>query len=340
MNRRLLLTASTATLFAPRILRAQDRVVSLYSSRHYDSDRQIHDAFTRGSGIRVRVIEANADQLLERIRAEGANSPADVILTVDASRLARAADLGLTQAYASPLIDSRIPEGLRDPNGQWCAASRRARVLMYDKAKGAPAGLARYEDLADPKFRGQIVVRSSGNGYNVALGASFLAANGPAATEAWAHGIATNLARPPSGGDRDQVRAMMAGQGGIAICNTHYLGLMAISPQAEEREIAPRVGVIFPNQADRGTHVNISGAALVKTSPNRDAARAFLEFLTTPEAQRIFALGNMEYPAVAEAEVHPFLLSLGSFREEAPDGPKQLAFAPEALRIMQRAGWR
>ncbi|MDB5412049.1 MAG: idiA [Rubritepida sp.] len=340
MQRRVFLAATSAGLFAPALLHAQERVVSLYSSRHYDADKQIHEAFTQASGIRVRVIEANADQLIERIRAEGANSPADVFLTVDASRLARAAELGLTQPYASAVIDGRIPEALRDPAGHWFAASTRARVFMYDKAKGVPAGLARYEDLADPKFHGQVAVRSSGNGYNVALASSYLSANGAEATESWARGIAGNLSRPPSGGDRDQIRAMMAGQGSIAVSNTYYLGLMSISQQAEEREMAPRVGVIFPNQGDRGTHVNVSGAAMVKTSPNRDSAKAFLEYLTTPAAQRVFALGNMEFPAVPEAEVHPFLLALGSFKPEPPDGPKMLANAPEALRLMQRGGWR
>jgi iron(III) transport system substrate-binding protein len=340
MHRRSLLAATTAGLFAPGILRAQERVVSLYSSRHYDSDRQLYDAFTQETGIRIRVIEANADQLLERVRAEGANSPADVIITVDASRLARAQEMGLTQTIGSSVIEARIPAALRAAGGEWFAVSRRARVVMFDKARGAPEGAQRYEELADPRHRGQLLIRSSGNGYNVALGASMLAADGPAATEAWARGIAANLARPPSGGDTDQIRAMLAGQGRIAIANTYYLGLLAISQRAEDREAAGRVGVIFPNQADRGTHVNISGAALVRSAPNRAAAVRFLEFLTTSAAQRIFALGNMEYPAVPDADVHPFLQALGGFREEAPDGPKLLANAPEALRLMQRAGWR
>ncbi len=340
MLRRSLLAALPATLAMPALGRAQERVVNLYSSRHYDSDRALYEGFAQASGIRIRLIEANADQLLERIRAEGANSPADVILTVDASRLARAAEMGLTQPVGSAVIASRVPAELVGPGGQWFAVSRRARVAMFDKARGAPEGLARYEDLAHERFRGQLLVRSSGNGYNVALGASFLAANGEAATEAWARGIAANLARPPSGGDTDQIRAMLAGQGRVAIANTYYLGLMAASQRAEDRELASRVGVVFPNQGDRGTHVNISGAALVRTAPNGDNARRFLEFLTTPEAQRIFAMGNMEYPAVAEAETHPFLLGLGAFKAETPDGVKLLANAPEALRVMQRAGWR
>lgn len=340
MHRRLLLAASATAVFTPAVLRAQERVVSLYSSRHYDSDRQLYEGFTQETGIRIRVIEANADQLLERIRAEGANSPADVIITVDASRLARAQEMGLTQPIGSAVIEGRIPAALRARGGEWFAVSRRARVVMFDKARGAPEGIARYEDLADPRHRGQLLVRSSGNGYNVALAASVLAADGPEATEAWARGVAGNLARPPSGGDTDQIRAMLAGQGRMAIANTYYLGLLAVSQRAEDREAAGRVGVIFPNQGDRGTHVNISGAALVRTAPNRASAVRFLEYLTTPGAQRIFALGNMEYPAVTDADVHPFLQSLGGFREEAPDGPKLLANAPEALRLMQRAGWR
>lgn len=340
MNRRYLLAVTATGIFAPQVVRAQERVVSLYSSRHYDSDRQLYDAFTQESGIRVRVIEANADQLLERVRAEGANSPADVIITVDASRLARAQEMGLTQPIGSAVINDRIPVPLRSRQGDWFAISRRARVVMFERARGTPEGVSRYEDLADPRHRGHLLVRSSGNGYNVALAASVLAADGADATEAWARGIAANLARPPSGGDTDQIRAMLAGQGRLAIANTYYLGLLAISQRSEDREAAARVAVIFPNQADRGTHVNISGAALVKTAPNRALAVRFLEFLTTPAAQRIFALGNMEYPAVAEADIHPFLQELGAFREQAPDGQKLLANAPEALRLMQRAGWR
>ncbi|WP_207536956.1 extracellular solute-binding protein [Sabulicella rubraurantiaca] len=340
MLRRSLLAAIPAALAAPRLASAQERVVNLYSSRHYDSDRALYETFAQQSGIRIRLIEANADQLLERIRAEGANSPADVILTVDASRLARAAEMGLTQPVRSDAISSRIPAELIGPEGMWFAVSRRARVLMYDRARGAPEGLARYEDMADPRFRGQFLIRSSGNGYNIALASSFLAANGEAATEAWARGVAANLARPPSGGDTDQIRAMLAGQGRIALANTYYLGLLNNSQRAEDRELAGRVAVIFPNQGDRGTHVNISGAALVRTAPNAENARRFLDFLTTPDAQRIFALGNMEYPAATEAETHPFLVSLGRFKAETPDGAKLLANAPEALRVMQRAGWR
>jgi iron(III) transport system substrate-binding protein len=232
MHRRNLLAATTATLFAPRVLRAQERVLSLYSARHYDTDRELYDGFTRQSGVRVRLIEANADQLVERIRSEGANSPADVLITVDAGRLARAQEGGVLLPLRSGVLDSRIPGHLRDPEGHWFGFSMRARVAMYDKAVGLPAGLARYEDLAKPEYRGMISVRSSGHIYNIGLAASMLAATGAEATELWARGVAANLSRPPAGGDTDQIRAVAAGQGRLAISNTYYLGNLARSARA------------------------------------------------------------------------------------------------------------
>jgi len=321
---------------------AAQQEVNLYSSRHYDTDRELYDAFTRETGIRVRLIEGDADQLLARIQAEGANSPADVLITVDAARLERAKAAGVLLPLRSAMLESRIPASLRDPDGTWFAVSRRARVIMFDKAKGLPEGLARYEDLADPRFRGQVCIRAAAHPYNTSLAGSILAADGAAATEAWARGVVANLARPPQGGDRDQFRAIPAGQCGIAVSNTYYLGQMAISPRAEDRAIAERIGVLFPNQAagDRGAHVNISGAGVVKTAPNRDAAIRFLEYLTSPKAQEIFAVGNMEYPVVDDAPLHPALVAFGSFRADPLNPSVFGANAAEALRIMQRAGWR
>ena len=338
----LLLLAAAAVAGAPPASAQQQGEVNLYSSRHYDSDRALYDAFTRETGIRVRLIEGDADQLIERIRNEGANSPADVFITVDAARLARAADAGLLQPFRSQSVESRVPAGLRDQDRMWFAVSQRARVVMYDKEKGPPQGLARYEDLADPKFRGQICARSAAHPYNVSLAASILAANGPEKTEEWARGVVANMARPPQGGDRDQFRAIPAGQCGLAIANTYYLAAIGASERAEDKALFARIGVVFPNQApgDRGAHVNISGAGLVKTAPNRDAAARFLEFLVTDKAQEMFALGNMEYPAVAEAPLHPALRALGSFRGEPVDAARTNAHAPQALQIMQRAGWR
>ncbi len=332
------------TLFALPLLAtpalAQERVVNIYSSRHYDSDRDLWEGFSRSSGIRVRVIEAQVDQLIERIRAEGANSPADVLVTVDIGRLARAKELGLLQPFASNTLRSRIPAHLRDEENHWFGFTMRARVVMFDRAQGLPAGLARYEDLARPEFRGQVLTRSSGNIYSIGWTASMLAANGVEATEGWARGIAANLARPPAGGDTDQIRAMGAGQGRFAISNTYYLGLLHRSQRAEDRALAERMGVLFPNQADRGTHVNVSGAGIIRTAPNREAAQAFLEHLSGPAAQAVFAEGNMEYPVVADATVHPFLRSLGEFRQDPISATTLSANMAEALRLMQRAGWR
>ena len=327
---------------APPALAQQQGEVNLYSSRHYDSDRVLYDAFTRETGIRVRLIEGDADQLIERIRNEGANSPADVFITVDAARLARAAGAGVLQPFRSQSVEQRVPAGLRDAEGMWFAVSQRARVVMYDKQKGAPEGLTRYEGLADPKFRNQLCVRGAAHPYNVSLAASILAADGPEKTEEWARGVVANMARPPQGGDRDQFRAIPAGQCGLAIANTYYLAGIGASERAEDKALFARIGVVFPNQAlgDRGAHVNISGAGLVKTAPNRDAAARFLEFLVTDKAQETFALGNMEYPAVAEAPLHPALRALGGFRGEPVDAARTNAHAAQALQIMQRAGWR
>jgi len=339
-SRRLLLAGTGAVLFTPALARAQDRTLAIYSSRHYDTDRELYDGFTRQSGVRIRLIEANVDQLLERIRAEGANSPADVLVTVDAGRLARAKDAGVLAQLRSTVLDSRIPAHLRDPQGFWYGFSSRARVVMYDRNLGLPAGLARYEDLAKPEFRGMVSTRSSSNIYSIGWTASVLAANGAEATEAWARGIAANLSRPPQGGDTDQIRAVAAGQGRLAISNTYYLGLLHRSARAEEREIAARMAVLFPNQGDRGAHVNISGAGVVRTAPNREAAQAFLEYLSSPPAQSIFADGNMEYPVVADARPHAFLVGLGHFRQDPLNAARVAELSPEALRIMQRANWR
>lgn len=338
MSLRSLLAALAALLATPAL--AQE--VNLYSSRHYDSDRALYAEFTRETGIRVRLIEGDADQLIERIRAEGANSPADVFITVDAARLARAAEAGILAPHHSTLVDQRIPEALRDREGRWFAVSKRARVIMYDKQRGVPEGLTRYEDLADPRFHGQVCIRSANHPYNISLAASILAADGAAATEAWARGVAANLARPAQGGDRDQFRAIPAGQCQIAVANTYYLAAFGASDRAEDKALFARIGVIFPNQGagDRGTHVNISGAGLVRGAPNAAAARRFLEFLTSDKAQEMFALGNMEYPAAPEAPLHPVLAAMGSFRPEPVDAALTNANAGPALQLLQRAGWR
>jgi iron(III) transport system substrate-binding protein len=340
LRRSLLLLAPALALTLPALpAHAQDRVLNLYSSRHYDTDRALYDGFTQRTGIRIRLIEGDADQLIERIRNEGANSPADVLITVDAARLHRAQAAGILQPVRSAALEARIPAYLREPEGHWFGLSKRARVIMFDR-QNPPQGLTRYEDLADPRFRRQICVRSSSHPYNLSLMGSIIAANGEQAAEAWARGVVANFARQPQGGDTPQFQAIPAGQCRLAIANTYYLARFGASQNPAERAVYERVGVIFPNQADRGTHVNISGAGVVRTAPNREAAVAFIEYLASDDAQRMFANGNFEYPVVAGVEPHPALAAFGEFREDNLNAARYGAISAQALQIMQRAGWR
>ncbi|MCC7428636.1 MAG: Fe(3+) ABC transporter substrate-binding protein [Alphaproteobacteria bacterium] len=335
-----LLTLAAALGIAAAPIAAEAQEVNLYSARHYDTDRELYDAFTRATGTRVRLIEGDADQLIERIRNEGANSPADVLITVDAARLWRAQQAGILAPLRSQVLESRVPAAFRDPEGHWFGFSKRARVIMYDKSRGLPQGLARYEDLAGESLRRTICVRAANQVYNISLAGAMLAANGPAATESWARGLVANMARPPQGGDTPQIQAVAAGQCRIAIANTYYLARLAASSNAAERAVAEKIGVLFPNQGDRGTHVNISGAGIVRTAPNRAAALAFLEYLASPAAQALFANGNFEYPVVAGVAIHPALAAYGQFKEDQLNAATYGANGPQALQIMQRAGWR
>jgi iron(III) transport system substrate-binding protein len=321
---------------------AQGREVNVYSSRHYDTDDQIYAAFTAQTGIRVNLIEGGEDELIERVRSEGANSPADVLITVDAGRLWRAQQAGLLQPISSPTLEARVPANLRDPEGYWVGLSKRARVIMYSTERVSPADLSTYEALADPKWRGKILVRSSSHVYNQSLLASMIEAIGPEAAERWARGLVANFARRPQGADTDQLKAVAAGEGDIAITNTYYLARLAKSDNPEDRAIAARVAPFFPNQGpgDRGTHVNISGGGVVATSRNRENAVTFLEFLTSDIAQAVFAQGSNEYPAVPGTPLDPVLASFGSFREDSVNAGRYGANSPLALTIMDRAGWR
>ncbi|MBB5689113.1 extracellular solute-binding protein [Roseomonas alkaliterrae] len=344
MRRRQLLAvpalAAAGALARPAL--AQERTLNLYSSRHYDTDRALYDGFTAETGMRIRLIEGDADQLIARIQSEGANTPADVLITVDGARLARASAANILAPTRSEILNGRVPASLRHPEGEWYGVSRRARVIMFDKTKGRPAGLDRYEDLARPEFRGQILVRAAAHPYNTSLMASIMVANGEQAAEAWARGVAQNMARPPQGGDTPQFQAVAAGVGGLAIANTYYLARFGASSNAEQRALYDRIGVIFPNQAegDRGAHVNVSGAGVVRSSSNREMALKFIEYLTGPRAQEMFANGNFEYPVVADVPPHPALAALGTFRADELNAQRYGALAPQALQIMQRAGWR
>ncbi|MEM9542508.1 MAG: Fe(3+) ABC transporter substrate-binding protein [Cyanobacteria bacterium P01_E01_bin.42] len=320
---------------------AQSRRMNLYSSRHYDTDQSLYDTFQSDSGARVNMIEAGAGELMERIKSEGRNSPADVLLTVDAGNLWRAQQDGLFQAVDSDFLNEKIPASRRDPDGFWYGFSERARVIFYNKANVDPSELSTYEALADRKWRGKILLRSSTNIYNKSLVASRIAIHGEDTAEDWVKGIFANFARPPEGNDTAQIKACAAGIGDIAIANSYYFARLARSSDPADRDVIDKVGIFFPNQGagERGTHVNISGGGVLKNSPNRAAAIAFLEHLAKPVSQRLFSDGNNEYPVVKDVEWSDTLMSFGRFNIDnlnvAEYGKNQL----EAVQMMDRAGW-
>jgi iron(III) transport system substrate-binding protein len=326
---------------APAIRVAQtDKVVNLYSARHYDTDTALYESFTAATGIQVNLIEAEADPLIERIKSEGSNSPADVLMTVDIGRLWRAEEEGLFAPTNSAVLSRAIPANLRHPEGLWYGLSKRARVIMYDKSAVNPAELSTYENLADPAWYGKVLVRSSTNIYNISLVASMIAAHGTQETESWVRGLVANFARPPEGNDTGQIQACAAGVGSLALANTYYLIRMAKSDDPAAKAVAEKVSIFFPNQRDRGTHVNISGAGVLKMAPNQEAALRFIEHLASAESQQIFANGNNEYPVVAGVAVDPTLASYGSFKEDSVSAAVIGQNSAEALRIMDRAGWK
>jgi len=343
LSRRLFLAGGTAIaaiiagdLRQPRRSWAQASVVNLYSSRHYDTDEALYESF---GGGRVNLIEAEAAELIERIKSEGANSPADVLITVDAGNLWRADQDDLFAPVDSAVLKARIPENLRHPNGHWFGFSKRARVICYNRDRVNPSQLSTYEDLAEPKWRGKVLIRSSSNVYNQSLVASMIAAHGAAETQAWIEGLVANFARPPEGNDTAQLKACAAGLGDVAIANTYYYARLAKSSDPADQAVVEKVGIFFPNQRDRGTHVNISGGGVLKNAPNRQAAIAFLEHLTSESSQKYFAEGNNEYPVVAGVEIDPVLKSFGSFKEDAVNVAEYGKNQAEAIRLMDRAGW-
>ncbi|MEN9205763.1 MAG: extracellular solute-binding protein [Thermostichales cyanobacterium DRC_bins_46] len=331
--------AATTGLFSERAW-GRDRVVNLYSGRHYGTDQKIYDSFTAKTGIKVNLVEGSSDALVERIIAEGANSPADVLITVDAGRLWRAEQAGLFAPTQSAALQQGVPEYLRHPDGLWFGLTKRARVIMYHKDRVNPAELSTYEDLANPKWRGKVLTRSSTNVYSQSLVGSMIPVHGEAKVEEWCRGLVANFARPPQGGDTDQIRAVAAGAGDLAIANTYYLARLLKSQNPQDREIGRQIGVFFPNQQDRGTHVNISGGGVLKHAPNREAATLFLEHLISPESQEIFAKSNNEYPVLAGVSTDFVVLSWGDFKEDTINATVFGANNPLALQITDRAGWK
>lgn len=329
--------------FLPLLFSAQgfaaNAELNLYSARHYQTDEALYKNFEKATGIKINRIEAQEDALLERIKNEGANSPADVFITVDATRLAKADELGLFAEVKSRVLDSRIPAHLR--TGEWFAFSTRARVIVYNKLAIKPADVQTYEQLADPRLKNQVCVRAGMHPYNLSLGAAMIAHEGEAKTEAWAKGLVANFARAPKGGDTDQIKAVAAGECGVALANSYYVARLMRSDKPEDRKVMEAVGVIWPNQQSWGTHINVSGGGMLKTAPNKVAAVKFLEYLASDEAQIYFADGNNEWPTVPSVKVkNPALERLGPFKADTLEVGKTSKGAINAQKIFDRAGWR
>ena len=322
----------------PGTLLAQGNV-NVYSARQEALIKPLVERFTEETGIRVNIVSAQADALLQRLLREGRNTPPDVLLTLDAGNLHGAKEAGVLQAVRSDALEASVPESYRDPDGYWYGLSVRARPILYVKGKVDPAELRSYEDLADPKWRKRICIRSSSNVYNQSMVASMIIANGEESTESWARGLVANMARPPQGGDRDQIRAAAAGQCDIAIANTYYLGQM-LNGDAADRSAAGAIGVVWPNQEDRGVHVNVSGAGMTTHARNAENARRFLEFLAGQAAQQWYADANQEYPVTPGVPVSDTLQEFGPFRADTVNLALLGSHNAAAVRLMDRVNWR
>jgi iron(III) transport system substrate-binding protein len=341
LNRMRSLAALLLAVAMPGMGLAQEKVLNLYSSRHYETDEALYANFTKQTGIKINRIEGGEDPLIERVRNEGDKSPADVLITVDAGRLWRAEQLGLFQPVKSKVLEARIPSSYRHPDGLWFGFSARARIIAYNKTKVKPGEIANYEDLANPKWKGKICTRSAGHVYNLSLISSLVNYLGEAKTEEWAKAVAGNLAKSPKGGDTDQLKAVAAGECDVAISNTYYYLRLVRSQKPDEKAVAEKVGVLLPNQKGRGTHVNISGAGVLKHAPNREAAVLFLEYLASDEAQNYFANGNNEWPVVPSVKPNnAALATLGKFKTDSLNLAVIGKNQPTAQKIADRSGFK
>ena len=327
--------------FLPLRSEAQEKVLNLYSARHYQTDEALYAGFAKQTGIKINRIELGDEQLLQRLRTEGAASPADVVLLVDAARLWRAQIEGLFQPVESKILSERIPANLRSNDGSWYGFSSRARVIVYDKARVRPEDVDTYEELADPKNKGRVCTRSGSHPYMLSLIGSLVERLGEAKTEEWARGMVANMARPPRGGDTDQIKGVAAGECGVALTNSYYWLRLVRSQDPKDKDVVAKVGFVWPNQATTGTHMNISGGGVAKNAPHKENAIAFLEYLTSPQAQAYFADGNNEWPVVKGAVTNnAALAALGTPKMEnvpiSTIGKNQIA----AQRILDRVGYR
>ena len=314
--------------------------LNLYSSRHYDTDVALYNNFTEETGIKINLIEAGADELIERIKSEGEASPADLLITVDAGRLWRAEQAGIFQPIDSPVLNERLPANMRHPDGLWVGLSKRARVIVYNAEAGLLEPLSDYSDLANPAHKGKVCIRSSSNIYNMSLMAGIVSRMGEAVAEEWAAGVVNNFARTPQSNDTGQIRAVASGECQIGVANTYYLARLAASDDPADQAVASAVKIVFPDQEGNGTHVNISGAGLVSTSPNPENAVKFLEYLSSDAAQLLFANGNNEYPAVPGIAASSVVVGLGGFKEDMLNASELGINQAAAIMVFDRAGWK
>ena len=335
----LLVALLTATLITTGCGTQTDEV-NVYSARKEALIKPLLDRFSEQTGITVNLITGSADALVERLKAEGEHSPADLLITVDAGRLYRAQQEGLLATTSSDELDRQVPPALREPEGRWFGLSVRGRVIVYAPDRVDPANLSTYEALADPQWAGRICIRSSDNIYNQSLVASLIAHDGEPATRQWAEGLVANMARDPVGGDRDQIKAVAAGDCDLAVVNTYYLGMMQADQDAETRDIAHRVRVFWPNQDGRGIHINISGAGITANAPNPDNAQKLLEFLVSDESQRWYAETNHEYPVRPGVATSELLQSWGDFKQDDLPLVKLGELNADAVKVMDQAGWK
>lgn len=312
--------------------------VNVYSSRHYDTDKELYKMFEKETGIKVNVIQAKADALIKRMESEGAKSPADVLITVDAARIEKATQKGLFQAIKSDYLEKNIPAKLRDKDNKWFALTKRARIVAIKKGADVPKDLT-YEDLADPKYKGQIMVRSSSNVYNQSLMAAVIAHHGVEKATQWAKGVVANMARNPKGSDRDQARAVAAGIGSIAIMNTYYVGKLSNGSDSD-KEVVKKLDVYFPKFKNGGTHINVSAAGITKHAKNKENGIKFIEFLASPKAQEVFAQGNYEYPVIKDAKISKIVESWGTFKEDDVTINDLGKYNADAVKALDVAGWR
>ena len=338
MTRTIALASILACTALTPALAGPNGELNLYSSRHYDTDERLYSDFEEETGITINRIEDNADVLMERMTAEGANSPADVLITVDAARVGRADEAGLFQPIESDVLNERIPANLRHPEGHYFAFSTRARPIWYDKADVANPPQT-YAELADPAYEGLVCARSSSNVYQQSLMASIIANEGEEAARAWAEGLVNNFARDPEGGDTDQLRAIVSGQCDIVLANTSYFGRAVAGGVEGLSGETDKIGVVWPNQETTGTHVNVSAAGVAANAPNRENAIAFLEYLSSDSAQRYFADGNQEYPVVEGLDGPDTLADLGEFRADEINISELAANQRRAVEIFDEVGY-